>query len=156
MSNIEILPVRRTGKVVSSMALGAICLFILLIVIVGCGANQNPVLEECVTHEEGGIHFHVSLVTVHNKQPQMLPGGIGITNDCMKPLHTHAEDFLIHVEYDKPYEFSMGDFFEVWGTENPYINSEVVSISLNGKRYNGDYRELLLEDAQNVVIEFEN
>ena len=52
--------------------------------------------------------------------------------------------------------FSMGDFFEVWGTENPYINSEVVSISLNGKRYNGDYRELILEDAQNVVIEFEN
>ena len=134
----------------------AVLLCILLVGWVGCETNQNPVLESCVRHEEGGIHFHVSLVTVHNKQPQMLPGGIGITPDCMRPIHTHAEDFMIHVEYNEPFQFTMGNFFEVWGDDNPYINSEVVTISLNGKIYMENYRELILEDGQNVVIEFVN
>ena len=140
----------------SSPKLVAIFLFILWTLLIGCEANRNAVLEKCVTHEEGGIHFHVSLVTVHNRQPQMLPAGIGITHDCMKPLHTHSEDFIIHVEYEEPYEFVMGDFFDVWGEKNPYINSEVVGVSMSGKRYNGNYRELILEDGQNIVIEFEN
>ena len=156
MSSIGFLPPKKTGKVRSSAELVAIFLFILSIILVGCEANRNAVLDKCVTHEEGGIHFHVSLVTVHNRQPQMLPAGIGITHDCMKPLHTHSEDFIIHVEYDEQYKFAMGDFFEVWGEKHPYVNSEVVSISLNGKRYDGNYRKLILEDGQNIVIEFEN
>ena len=156
MSSIGFLPTKKTRRVLSSAKLVAIFLFILWTLLIGCEANRNAVLEKCVTHEEGGIHFHVSLVTVHNRQPQMLPAGIGITHDCMKPLHTHSEDFIIHVEYEEPYEFVMGDFFDVWGEKNPYINSEVVSISMNGKRYNGNYRELILEDGQNIVIEFEN
>ena len=156
MGSIGFLQVKKTRRVMSYAELMAIFLFILSIILIGCEANPNAVLDKCVTHEEGGIHIHVSLVTVHNRQPQMLPAGIGITHDCMKPLHTHSEDFIIHVEYDEPYEFVMGDFFDVWGEENPYINSEVVSISMNGKRYNGNYRELILEDGQNIVIEFEN
>lgn len=156
MSSIGFLPTKKTRRVLSSAKLVAIFLFILWTLLIGCEANRNAVLEKCVTHEEGGIHFHVSLVTVHNRQPQMLPAGIGITHDCMKPLHTHSEDFIIHVEYEEPYKFVMGDFFDVWGEKNPYINSEVVSISMNGKRYNGNYRELILEDGQNIVIEFEN
>jgi len=111
-------------------------------------------LDQCVEHEELATHMHVGLVPVLNRQPQALPSGIGIEPGCLRPLHTHGPDFVIHVEYPTESVFTLGDFFLVWGDENPYREVGFVGASVNGEPYEGDYRTLILEDGQRIVIEF--
>lgn len=131
-------------------------LALIFVILVGCDSEKKPVLESCVNHENGEIHAHVSLVPVLYRQPQILPAGIGISDDCMKPLHTHLDDFIIHIEYSESYQFTMGDFFEVWADNNPYKDAKILSISLNGEKYDGRYEDLILVDGQNIVLEFGN
>jgi len=69
----------------------------------------------CVQHTSAGIHWHVVLRITIAGADQKVPGGIGISPGCMSPLHTHAADGVIHIEYSGPVTFTLGQFFDVWG-----------------------------------------
>ncbi|MQF83147.1 hypothetical protein FIM02_03170 [SAR202 cluster bacterium AD-802-E10_MRT_200m] len=114
----------------------------------------NSVLLQCVQHEQVSMHTHANFFPVLQGAPQLLPAGIGITEDCMRPLHTHGNDFVIHIESPQDHNFTIGDFFEVWGDGNPYKGLPVFSISVNGTRYSGPYHNLVLSDGLRVIIDF--
>jgi hypothetical protein len=100
------------------------------------------------------MHIHATLVPILDRQPQSLPGNIGITPECMRPLHTHEADFVVHIESPKQADWSAGDFFRVWGPGNPYQGLKAVNVSVNGERYTEDYRKIVFQDGMRVVIEF--
>lgn len=111
-------------------------------------------LLQCVQHEQVSMHTHANLFPVLRGAPQLLPAGIGINGDCMRPLHTHGDDFVIHIESPHEQKFTVGDFFEVWGEGNPYQDLSVFSVSVNGKRYTGPIDNLVLSDGLRVIIDF--
>jgi hypothetical protein len=60
-------------------------------------------------------HDHVLLSITILAAAQPIPDSIGITPQCMRPLHTHAgEPGRIHIESPVPHEFTLADFFIVW------------------------------------------
>lgn len=81
------------------------------------------VLTACVEHGRVSVlHIHPFLrITVGDVEEQ-IPADIGITEDCMLPIHTHeGEKELregmrkIHVESPLRQDFTLGEFFQVWG-----------------------------------------
>ena len=71
----------------------------------------------CVQHTGAGIHWHVVLRITIVGSDQQVPADIGIRQGCMSPLHTHAADGVIHIEYSGPVHFTLGQFFDLWGEE---------------------------------------
>jgi hypothetical protein len=127
---------------------------VLLFLLASCTGDRPDSLTVCVQHETLQSHIHVTFVPVLDRNPSQLPADIGITPDCMRPLHTHASDFTIHVESPGNEEWTMGDFFRAWGDDNPYEGLETASVSVNGERYEDDYSGIVLEGKMRVIIDF--
>ena len=127
----------------------------LLLLSAACAGRSDP-LTMCVQHETLQTHIHVTFVPILDRQPRSLPANIGITPECMRPLHTHESDFGIHIESPGGEVWTMGDFFRVWGDDSLYQGLETTSISVNGERYEDDYRDIVLKDGMRVIIDFKS
>jgi hypothetical protein len=60
----------------------------------------------------GGIY---ALILPKNEYTIVIPANVGIDNICGKPLHTHDASGTIHVETDVNQNYTIGDFFLIWG-----------------------------------------
>ena len=131
---------------------------IVMMLLLACNNSTEIPVRQCVDHDNLGTHIHVTLATVFNGQPATLSAGIGITPDCMSPTHTHDDSSLIHIESPGNQVHTVGDFFDVWGDASPASipGSEVENVSLNGKLYSGDYRDIEFKDGQRIVVAFGN
>ena len=97
--------------------------------------NANtPVTEMCVDHAAIPYHYHVTLRIVISGSQHTIPGDVGRTptSPCMRPLHTHATDGVIHIESPVPHEFTLRDFFTVWG--QPFNSRQILGYSSGGGR----------------------
>ena len=128
------------------------------------GGEASPELSECVDHENPGMSLQVELFVVMDRSPQVLPSGIGITSDCIRPLHTHT-NFVVSVEYPEVRTFTLGDFFAVWGPEGPYWEKDVDNMSVDGVAFcspaehipdcaGEDPLGVVLEDGMRIAIDF--
>lgn len=86
-------------------------------------------------------------------------GGIRMCKQaCISPLHTHADLGLLHTETSKPTPNRLGEFFVEWGVRldrtcvGGYCNPDSILIYVNGKRYTGDPRRILLADHTEIAI----
>jgi hypothetical protein len=80
--------------------------------------KQYPfdVAQVCVTHARLGLHIHPHLSVGINGVTQTIPANIGISgHDCMRPVHTLDDSGTLHVEWTSPRDFTLGDFFRIWG-----------------------------------------
>ena len=145
---------RRQGKQVGRLAVVWASVAVLLLA--SCSSGSADVLSQCVSHQNLDSHIHVTLVTVFNGQPEFLPANIGITPDCMRPTHTHDDSSEVHIEGPINQKYTVGDFFRVWGDDNPSLRpgAGVENVSLNGQPYSGDYRDIVFEDGQRIVVAF--
>ena len=69
----------------------------------------------CQSMEGQALHVHAQLQLFKNGQPVVVPAGIGIPGGCFYWLHTHTADGVIHVESPVVRDFTLGQFFEIWG-----------------------------------------
>jgi hypothetical protein len=62
-------------------------------------------------------HIHALLHVYVNGKPVTVPANIGLyrTKGIVSPIHTHDTSGVIHMEASRPYPFTLGDFFVVWG-----------------------------------------
>ncbi len=67
--------------------------------------------------EGEALHIHQHLDIFVNGKPVTVPAGIGINMDArfISQLHTHDMSGVIHVESDQVRDFTLGQFFDVWG-----------------------------------------
>jgi hypothetical protein len=86
-------------------------------------------------------------------------GGIqGCKQPCISPLHTHADLGLLHTETSKPTPNRLGEFFVEWGVRldrncvGGYCNPDSILVYVNGKRYTGDPRKILLANHTEIAI----
>jgi len=59
----------------------------------------------------GGIYAF----TLQPRNTILIPANIGFSSDCARPLHTHDDTGTIHVETDVNQNYTIADFFLIWG-----------------------------------------
>ena len=136
------------------------------------GAPVDGITCRRFMDQEDPYHVHAHVAIFVNGQEMRIPAGAGITpprasqqvpggtffdsgpNDCLYWLHTHANDGIIHIEAPAKQNFTLGQFFDIWG--QPLSAGQVgpakgpVVAFLNGRRFAGDPRDIPL-DAQEVI-----
>ena len=114
-------------------------------------------------YEEGNaLHIHQHLDIFVNGKPVTVPADIGINYIAkfISPLHTHDAAGIIHVESDEVRDFTLGQFFDVWGVRftkdciGGYCakDSNKLRVFSNGKLVSGDPRNLVLTSHQEIAV----
>ena len=120
----------------------------------------------------GGYHVHAHLTLYVDGTEMWVPAGVGVTRpvllDPQRPdpsiteahsfywLHTHDESGVIHAEAPTPHDFTLGQFFDMWG--QPLSRQEVgpatgdVNVWVDVKRYDGDPRDIVIKDREMVQL----
>ncbi len=115
----------------------------------------------CTTDTLTTFHIHPHLVITINGQDQQIPAGIGNSITCLHPIHTHDTSGMIHVESPSPRDFTLADFFAVWGktfNHNQILNSvadasHTITMTVNGVP-SQDFEDLVLRDKDQIVIAY--
>src|SRR5207253_7906980 len=69
-----------------------------------------------LTQEGSVLHIHQHIDVFVNGGKVAVPGGIGINdNSFISPIHTHDASGVIHVESPTKEQFTLGQFFAIWG-----------------------------------------
>lgn len=131
-------------------------------VIVILYSARSFVFRQCVEHvDHSSTHTHTQLKIQQDGKEIPIPAHVGITDECMHPLHTHDATGLIHMEYPLPIPFFLGDFFDLMGITfndgqvgsiKKFDRYEIV-VRKNGKLVKGGYRWILLKDLDTIEIE---
>lgn len=121
-----------------------------------------PVDEMCVQHAGLGVHNHVQLQINILGGPYSIPAEIGIVSDtCFRPIHTHENNGVIHIELPAPRPVTLGDFFGIWG--QPLSPTQILTYSVDathelGMSVNGvestAFADLVLIDGQTIVLDY--
>ena len=121
----------------------------------------GPRLDEIglprLTREEQALHLHPVLrIRVDgNKVP--VPANVGIDpgTQFLSPIHTHDATGTIHVESPEVRDFTLGEFFDVWGVR---LDAECIGGHcgdlqvLSAGEPVRDPRAVVLADGQQVLI----
>ena len=125
-------------------------------------ANFN-VIRECINHINLGLHIHPHLEIVISGERQIIPANIGIESaNCMRPVHTHDISGTLHIEWKRPRDFVLADFFKVWTrtfNQNQILDSVVdenheIILTVNGEQ-SEEYENLIMKDGDRIVIMYQ-
>lgn len=124
--------------------------------------TNRQLLAECTTDMATQFHIHPHLEITILGQKQVIPANIGITNGCMKSIHTHDDSGKIHVESPEKRDFTLDDFFWVWQktfSKEQILDSKadathVIKETINGQEVQ-DYQNTILRDQDQIVISYE-
>ena len=114
-----------------------------------------PNLNEQIFHIHALVHVYV------NGKPVTVPSDIGldIATNTFSPLHTHDTSGIVHMEADRTYSFTLGQFFAVWGVKfsngqvGPYKDhdGEKLQVYLNGERVS-DPVNLVMKEHDSISV----
>ncbi len=123
-------------------------------------SHNLPVL----TAEGTVLHIHEHIDIWIDGQQLVVPADIGIdqTNGILSPLHTHDTTGVIHVESPTVRDFTLGDFFDVWGlTFNSQClgtycanGNQQLTVYVDGNQVKGDPRAVVLQPHQEIVVAY--
>jgi hypothetical protein len=105
------------------------------------------------------IHQHLDLYV--NGQKVTVPSQIGISGGFAF-LHTHDSSGVIHVESPVIKDYTLGQFFDVWGVlfTKDQIGAYKVNgndklwVYVNGRPYTGDPRNIVLKNFEEIVVAY--
>ncbi len=117
----------------------------------------------CLPQEYTVQHIHPVLTLTINGQKQEVPPNIGIQNNCMHPLHTHDTVGTIHEESPEPRDYTLGDFFAVWGKvfgpdqifDSKADAAHKIRMSVNGQD-NTEFGNYVMKDKDDIQIFYES
>lgn len=117
--------------------------------------------QVCTTDMAITYHIHPHLSIIINGTQQTIPQGIGIMPTCFRPLHTHDDSGKIHVESPIKRDFTLGEFFKIWGQPFDSIHvlgytadsAHTMTLTVDGQPSNA-WQNLILTDQQNIVINY--
>lgn len=156
-------------KAIALIIGGSILLLALVLLMRGVSPTKdfaaltNRELATFCGREAGAYHVHPTLEIVVNGERINVPSNIGVGPTCMTALHTHSPDGLIHVESPVARDFTLGDFFAVWGkpfNQNEILDYKVdaanrIRVTVNGSEVD-TYDNTILKDGERIVIYYES
>lgn len=124
--------------------------------------DESKYLDICIN--EGGPlakHDHPKLTIMIDSTPMKIPRGVGISSTCTRPIHTHDETGTLHVESPSDRDYTLGDFFKIWGVAFSsdrifgHINNSTHSLRMTvGGSENSAFDKFVLGDGQEIVLTF--
>ena len=114
--------------------------------------SQDPI-NQCIEDPQSQpFQLSVSITVMEDGFPARVPEGIGIADDCIRPIHT-VEENIIQVTYSRPHNFTLGHFLYYWiGNDLLQYDTKVY---VNDLPYiKGDLRDIVLENGDRIKIEF--
>ena len=124
--------------------------------------TNREIVMACTTDMATQFHIHPNLEIIINGQKQEIPANIGINAVCMHAIHTHDNSGMLHVESPEKRDFTLSDFFAVWGktfNKDQILDSKVdathiIKETVNGKETQ-DYENTVLRDKDQIIISYE-
>ncbi|HSP55185.1 MAG TPA: hypothetical protein VLS25_06305, partial [Dehalococcoidia bacterium] len=126
------------------------------------GAKAVVAGVDCESGERLNYHVHAHLDIFIEGQATEVPTNIGIRPDCLFWLHTHAPNGLLHVEAPEKCDFTLEQFFAVWG--QPLSSTQLmdrttdathqVQATVNGETWSGNPADIPLTDKTTIVLEY--
>jgi hypothetical protein len=110
---------------------------------------------QCNQMEQAVFHIHAHLDVYVDGQHRTVPAFIGIIpNSCLYWIHTHDPTGIIHIEAPEYKTFTLGQFLDVWSKsfEKTGIPIGTPKSYVNGKEFNGNYREIQLNAHDEIAL----
>lgn len=140
--------------------------------IAGAASGETVDGIRCDASEQVTYHIHTHVAVFVNGAARPIPYGIDVVTPSVTPtpqgafaqatrcyywLHTHAADGVIHVESPTQRQDTLGDFFDVWrqplGTTQVAAAAGTVTAYVNGARYTGHPRGIVLQEHENIQLD---
>lgn len=113
--------------------------------------------------EEGTVlHIHQHLDLYIDGKSVAIPEGIGVNDTAgfIAPIHTHDTTGIIHVESPVVQDFTLGQFFNIWGVQfsdqciGGYCNTDTkkLQVYVNGQKIENNFQNIKLEAHQELAI----
>ncbi len=111
--------------------------------------GQDP-LYQCIDSDNLPYQAYVTVFVNIDRQPVEVPADIGINDDCLRPIHTHDNSGLIHIAFDRSYEFRLGHFLWYWNFNIQEYDAKVYVNGIEQEKYLGT----VLRDGMSIIMEF--
>jgi hypothetical protein len=115
-------------------------------------ARSKDPLYQCIESENLPYQAYVTVSVTINDQPVEVPASIGISENCLRPIHTHDTSGLVHVVYDTPHNFTVGHFLWYWGFN---IQQYDTTVYVNGIQQD-KYLDIVLRDGMSIILDFKS
>lgn len=109
------------------------------------------------------MHEHANVRIFVRGEEQPVPADIGISDAGeIQSLHTHTDPGVIHIESSQSREFTLGEFFGVWGVRftpsclGGYCNDgdRRLQVFVNGEEVTDSLQDVQLDDRSVIVVTF--
>ncbi len=122
---------------------------------------NDPTLSTCISQSSIVMRLKVNLRIIINSSEIRIPKNIGVTADCVRPVHTKDASGTVYVESPVNYPYTLKDLFAVWNqifNKNQLFflranENHKIMMTVNGKP-NLDYENHVLVDGEQIVITY--
>lgn len=132
-----------------ALAVVAITAGIITNIITQQARAQDPIYQ-CIASDNLPYQAYVSVSVTVNGEVTEVPASIGISDNCLRPMHTHDSTGLLHIVYDRPYDFKIGHFLWYWGFN---IQEYDATVYVNGVKQDA-YLDTVLRDGMTIIMDF--
>lgn len=150
------------------VALGIVILVVIFLMFVALRPSSVKTYDtiagvDCQSGERLEYHVHSFLSILVDGEPRAIPAQVGIRdNQCFFWLHTHDATGLVHVEAPEQEDFTVGQFFQVWGqslSSTQLLDKTVdaeheITATVNGEPFTGDPSTIVLRDEETIVLQY--
>lgn len=138
---------------------------IIVAIAIGVGVNGvlslKPTADTTTGNQVMLMHIHPRLYLYMDGKPYFIPQNVGIDPDLWKghsldqfgmqgmaPIHTHTGDGMLHVESKVIRNYTLGEFFDIWGVD---LKGKSVSVTSFGEPVL-DYKNYVLKDGDDIIM----
>jgi len=108
------------------------------------------------------LHNHVNVQIFVHGQQEVVPVNIGINGNAIQSIHTHSSDGVVHIESGTVADFTLQQFFDIWGvrfTEDclgAYCNTanDKLQVWVGGTEVTSDFSDVPLDDQSVIVVTY--
>lgn len=110
------------------------------------------------------MHEHADVQVFVNGEPAAIPVNVGIddVDGDVESVHTHSGDGVVHIESNAIAEFTLGQFFDVWGVRlsatclGGFCESgeDTLQVFVGGEEVTTGIRSVPLDDQTVIVVTF--
>lgn len=153
---------KKSKKKLFGIGTGVIIITVIVLILISESSSVNSTNMEPIGPLVLHIHPHLKIVVHGESIP--IPANIGLDPALWKdhslaiysdyprgesPLHTHDTSGTIHVESTVKRDYTLGEFFNVWGVD--FSGYKVVA-SVDGNPIS-DYRNHVLKDGEQIELD---
>lgn len=117
-----------------------------------------------LSQEGNALHIHQHLDLFIHRDHLSVPANIGVNEAArfISPVHTHDTSGVLHVESPTVQNFTLGQFFDIWGVRfdkeciGGYCTdaTNTLNVFVNGASFTADPRSLVLASHQEIVVAY--